>query len=118
MGLDAAVYRHSITSDDEQQVLVVKRRLGNVAMIASLSEEIKCWVKENLAPLICSRILYSGSHSGDTIEIQEIDQLREEIKVIKCRRDVRHSAELEEFLGKLEELALSAEKEKSPIIFI
>jgi hypothetical protein len=63
--------------------------------------------------LITQRILYSGSHSGDSIGLDMVPELVREIgslRALECQ-------ELTSFLTALESLTASALAERNPIVF-
>jgi hypothetical protein len=106
MGLDARVYvnvkrlsgvvdlRHAtvnsqtgeVTLDSEQQFIAVHKRLGNAAMIGWLSERVAsalASIPNNPNPLLITKGLYSGTHSGDVLNASDLPQLQREIQTVK-----------------------------------
>jgi len=138
MGLDAAVFRsvrnlerlvgHGLFDVDQNtgeampkpgaQVrlpdgayVAAERRLGNLAQIGHLRG-----IVAGLMPadsLLMGRVMYSGSHCGDCIELAEIPELRREIRALWTHGgpDVKELAE------SMEPLASAAEAEQNPIVF-
>jgi len=127
MGLDAVVYlrptsiknsrlltdNHSELSLDETPA--IHKRLGNASMIA--------WIADEALPLLgkdsvlFSRVLYSGSHSGDSVGLEELNRLESEIKVLRENPSGRSSA-LENFLNDMSDLISKAREEGAPIVFV
>ncbi len=69
-------------------------------------------------PVLLTKVLYNGTHSGDVIRASDFPQLRREIV------EVRHSArgnpavEVEQLLRDLEELIRTAQEQGNPIVFV
>ena len=118
MGLDAVVYKNREVVDlgrhasealvepetgeiyfDEQQSYrdypkgyfeAVRFRIGNVAAVAELLDEVRKLAGSN--SFIETRVLFSGSHSGDTIATGEFSPLAREVEALsgpnltKCTR--------------------------------
>lgn len=142
MGLNAVVYRkkehlHLCPDDDDHAIVVPKtgevyfedpkldkkylnkreavaHRLGNVSLISSLSDE----VSQLIGPesFIERKILYSGAHSGDSIPLQELDELSAELR--RIRETSRSSTYMRELVSALEELIQAATNEGNPIVFV
>jgi hypothetical protein len=89
-------------------------RLGNVTEIAFLRNEIV--QLGELTGKLYSKILYSGSHAGDIIAINELPVLLQEL--ISLRLTGRHSDEMRDFLIKLEGLVRAAINEPNPLVFV
>ena len=141
MGLDAVVYVHednlplTVKDDDphtddqtgevyfEDPRLVEKHRrstftavnknLGNIAMIGALRNEIANVISND--SVLLSKVLYSGSHSGDRIGLEDLGRLESEISLV---RESNRSAALESFLESLSELVEAAKKQGNPIVFV
>lgn len=88
-------------------------RLGNIAEIGGLRHEL-C-TADNDIPLICGKILYSGSHAGDKIDLAEIDELANEVARLRMREELSWSANL--FLNRMERLIAAARAQGNPIVF-
>lgn len=141
MGLDAVVYRNrknlQLGPDEEFAHLVPEtgetyfendeisrkhrerfqaahRRLGNIAEIAFLRNEILQLGAG--AGKLYSKVLYSGSHSGDFIAVNELPLLLEEIASLRKRG--KHSEEMEGFLNQMEALVRAAINEPNPVVFV
>jgi hypothetical protein len=141
VGLDAVVYRnrkHLKLGPDEKAARLVpetgevyfesdeilrkyrderraaEHRLGNITQIAELREQIS----RLLGPksVILQRVLYSTTHSGDSIPLDSIPALSEELNSISNSRE--QSPELRRFVTSLEELIQAATDEGNPIVFV
>ena len=141
MGLDAVVYRnkeHIELGRDEEHAKIdpgtgevyfedvrlsrkyynqreaVNHRLGNISAIAELDSEV--------IPLIgpksvtAQKILYSGTHSGDKIPLEDLPKLTTELRAI--RLSGQGSPLLLEFVAALEVLIQAANHEGNPIVFV
>ena len=145
MGLDATVYVHRdhlpFDVDDSQarvdeetgevffddpaleppgvEFVALAKRLGNIDMIHYLAKKIKDVLDDASAsePLLLKKVLYSGSHCGDWIGLEDLARLREEIVSVLSLTEGHRSAELQTFLDDMRELADRAEEEGNPIVF-
>jgi hypothetical protein len=88
-------------------------RLGNVAEGAWLREAIGK-ILESEDGLIMRRVLYSMSHSGYLLEMDEYPRLRKEIALLKARG----GADLKDFVESMESLISVAEAEHNPIVLV
>ena len=146
MGLDAAVYKRLeelpftkeelrfITVDARtgqfdfedptlfrtwrDRVMAVSKRIGNVALVDFLRAEIERVLGPSPRPLLIRRVLYDGTHSGDVIAMEELPDLKEEVRL--CRESSRRggSPQLEAFLSDMSELIAASERHHNPIVFI
>jgi hypothetical protein len=91
----------------------MKKRLGNVSEVEQLRIVVEAIVPHRNS-IIQDRVLYSGSHSVDLIEVDQLSRLREEIDLLKSQQVV----ELTTFIQNLECLLAAAEKEGNPIVFV
>ena len=127
MGLDAVVYlrpasvkarglltgNHTELSLDETPA--IHKRLGNASMIAWIADEVLPLLGKD--SVLCSKVLYSGSHSGDSIGLEELNRLESEIKVLRENPSERSSA-LENFLNDMSDLINKAREEGTSIVFV
>lgn len=145
MGLDAVVYTHrnhlkididsdSLQVDEEtgevfiadyhlasnypsNNFIAVQCRLGNSSNISQLNQEIS-----NLFPdgttLLLKKVVYCGSHSGDKIDLEELDQLEFEINLLKQQLHGSRTVLLEPFIQRMATLIQAARKEGNPIVFV
>lgn len=89
-------------------------RFGNIALVSWLRDEIDRIIGSH--SLLYTKVLYSGSHSGDFIPVSQLARLSEEISAVRKSND--QSEDLIQFLGGLEELIRTAHQERNPIVFI
>lgn len=93
MGLDAVVYLRPgnakdsrlLTGDHTELSLdetpAIHKRLGNASMIAWIADEaLQLLGKDSV---LFSKVLYSGTHSGDSVRHVELNKLESEIKVLR-----------------------------------
>lgn len=127
MGLDAVVYlrpervgatdsvtdEHATLSSDD--ATAIHRRLGNISMIGSIADETLPLVGKD--SILFKKVLYSGSHSGDSIGLEDLDRLESEVKVLRESPTARSSA-LEGFLKDLSDLISKAREQAMPIVFV
>ena len=89
-------------------------RFGNIALISALREEIGRIAGPQ--SLLYTKVVHSGSHSGDFIPTTQLARLSEDISAI--RKSNKQSPELRHFLEDLEELIRVALYERNPIAFV
>jgi len=75
--------------------LFLKHALGN----ALKEEQEKIRGDSSSATLLISKILYSGTHSGDVIPRDDLDSLKHEIALVRGVAGSKKSSELESFLA-------------------
>jgi hypothetical protein len=147
MGLDATVYRRldelPITKEDlrliavdprtgqvdfedaalfnawRDKVKVVEKRIGNMTMVDRLKAEVDRILGDSSSEtLLVSKVLYSGTHSGDIISLNELDRLKAEIALVRGITEPQMSPELKHFLSDMQELIGASEKHRNPIVFV
>ena len=104
MGLDAAIY-----GADEKKLASV--RVGNVAHVALLRD----LVVRSLGPqsLVAAKVLYSGTHCGDSVSIAELEPLSRELQVLADSPQT----EMQAFARDFGELVRVASRNETPIRF-
>lgn len=106
MGLDAVIY------DENEERQLAAKRLGNVSQITFLRESaIRALGAQSL---IVSRVLYSATHSGDSIAVAELHPLARELEILM---GFAH-ADVQEFARDLLELVRTATRHERPIQFV
>jgi hypothetical protein len=127
MGLDAVVYLHPASVKDGQllrddntefsldEAPAMHKRLGNASMIAWIADEVIPLVGKD--SVIFSKVLYSGSHSGDSVGLEELNRLESEIKILRENPSGR-SSDLESFLKDMSDLIKKAREQETPIVFV
>lgn len=88
------------------------KRIGNINAVAQLRAEARLVLGEE--SIVLSRVLYSGTHSGDTLKVELIPTLERELPRLQSATS---SLEMLEFIRNLEELARVAKVEGNPIVF-
>jgi hypothetical protein len=96
-------------------VVALHYRLGNIALIAQLAEEVKRTTAAEL-PITTNTVLGSGAHCGDLVELGQIDALEQELQVLADAAEDR-SVLMDEFLSHMRELVMVARAELNPIYF-
>lgn len=91
------------------------KRLGNVEEVACLRELISRNVSEG--SILLKNVLYSGSHSGDIIDLNSLDALEEEVAHVKALINSDMYPMLKTFLDSMSELINSAKDQRNPIVF-
>ncbi len=140
MGLSAVVYRskkhlglideHGVYAEpDTGEVLLPNEELsskfkdqrysedqhfGNIAEIGELREEAIELI--GIEAVLVKTVLYSGSHSGDTVGSELFSALSTEIASL--RSSPRTSAQMKELLNSLDKLIQAARREDNPIVFV
>jgi hypothetical protein len=73
MGLDVAIY----DGDDRK---LAHMRIGNIAQVAFLRD----LAKDSLGAdsIVVSKVLYDGTHSGDSIGISHLESLSKELTIL------------------------------------
>jgi hypothetical protein len=143
MGLDATVYRNrknlpahlreKVTPDaesgainirnpaddrlfDSSQLEACHERIGNIALVAFIREEIVIALGHQES-LLLRKVVYSGTHAGDSIPFSEIYQLSREIDELESITTSSRSAELTAFLEQMRKLIAAAIREGNGIVF-
>jgi hypothetical protein len=91
----------------------VAHRLGNIALISTLREEAACLIGPE--SFVVRKILHSGTHSGDAIPLQELDELSAELNSIS--ETSQSSPMMQEFVSALQQLIQAAKDEGNPTVF-
>lgn len=87
-------------------------RIGNLSDVAYIMDIVESALGEK--SFIGARVLYSGSHSGDCIPLNQLQPLRDELNRLK---QIDHR-EIVRFVHGMEALIEAAEQEKNPIVFV
>jgi hypothetical protein len=108
MGLDATVYQ-----DDLEERRITSARLGNMALIMHLFAVISGAVPT--ATVMIEKVLYSGTHTGDRITVEEVRQLRCELD--KVEQAISGDVEVVAFVSRLRAVVEVALQNERPITF-
>lgn len=107
------VVDHETSSFRDDDFKACEVWLGNTASIAELRDIIGAKLPAD--SIITSKIIYSGSHAGDYIELQLIGQLQQEIEHLRSL--IKDHETLTEFLNEVSKLIDAAFEQKSAIVF-
>jgi len=111
---DAALFRTW-----HNKIKAAEKRIGNIALVDLLRAEIeKILGPSSSETLLISRVLYSGTHSGDMILVDDLFSLKQEFALIRGLAENCISPQLENFLADMEELIAASERNSNPIVFI
>jgi hypothetical protein len=91
----------------------VAYRLGNITAISILREEVSQLIGPD--SFVERKVLYSGTHCGDFIPLDELDKLATDLH--RIHETGRSSALMQEFLTAMEHLIRAAKEEGNPIVF-
>ena len=92
---------------------LVSKRLGNIALVASVRDLLER-NSPNSFPMLCTRVVYSGTHTADWIAAQDAPQLLDEArKLLGSTQDPL----LIQFMNDLIELADASMATRNPIVF-
>ena len=143
MGLDAIVYKNidnlpeqvraqvkvvdSLTGELEfvapqppsphynESLLAADIRIGNISKVGWLREQIESrW--PGRCSVILDAVLYSGTHSGDFISLDQVRRMKLEIAEIDCA-EASIPAEMATFFEQIGQLLDAAEWERNPLVF-
>jgi hypothetical protein len=68
--------------------------------------------------VLSGRVLYDVSHSGDLIELGDLDRLEVELTSVRERVGQRASKVLTQFLSDMVSLVSAARNQRNPIVFV
>jgi len=89
-----------------------RTRVGNLSDVAYIFDAVEAVLGEK--SFIGERVLYSGSHAGDCIPLNQLQPLRDELNRLKHIDD----SEVVRFVRGMEDLIEAAEQEGNPIVFV
>ncbi len=92
---------------------LVSKRLGNIALVVRVRNFLEGNSPTSF-PMLCTRVVYSGMHTGDWIAAQDVPELLDEA------RKVQRSTEdplINQFMNDLIELADASIATRNPIVF-
>lgn len=88
-------------------------RLGNTSEIGFIDNLVK-HALDRSDSFISRKILYSGSHSGDIISSDDLQNLSEEISFLKGK----NIDNLKHFIDQMDLAISSSQEQRNPIVFI
>jgi hypothetical protein len=100
---------------DRDDLYAIRIRIGSVPSAGELREEVENRLTGK--SLLLDAVLYSGSHCGDLISLEQLDELEKEVKLVEAGSKPLPSC-LQEFLQQMGTLIATARKEKNPIVFV
>jgi len=106
--------KNEVSRKYRTRIYAAEYRIGNVAEISALREEVLRLVGPESN--ILKKILSSGTHSGDVIPADFMPTLSAEIGSLSSATG--QSEELREFVDSLKELVQASEIEGNPIVFV
>jgi hypothetical protein len=90
--------------------------IGNITGVAGLREELRTITNQD--SLFEKMVLYSGTHSGDVIELAILPTLEHEVRSLLGRRETQISENLVSVLHGILGLIETAKRESNPIVFV
>ena len=112
MGLSAIVLDPSAEGSADPTSTFAEANLGNVAMVAHLRARAANVLSE--PSLLLSRVLYSGSHSGDDLPPDLISIIRTEMSLLRSDTD----ADVQSFCTNMTKILDVASEHNLPILFV
>jgi hypothetical protein len=102
---------------EHEDGVLLHHYIGNIALVCVLRNELQKW-SENFQ-IILEKILYSGTHAGDFLTLEDIEKLSKEIDFLeKLRGSTEQNQEfLNDFRVKLCDLVQASTKVSKPISF-
>jgi hypothetical protein len=91
--------------------------IGNIMEVAELRQELQAILGREDS-ILQTKCFYSGTHSGDVIELAALPDLKNEVRELSRRHGSRLSDYLKEVLKGMLELIEAAKKENNPIVFV
>ena len=91
-------------------------RIGNIAMVAFLREEIGKAFGHHES-LLSKKVVYNGVHAGDCIPFSQIELLGREIDELEKITGASRSPELTNFITQMRNLIAAANREGNAIVF-
>jgi hypothetical protein len=95
--------------------VAVAKWLGNITSIGHLREELAEVLEDD--SVVMSKVIYSGTHTGDFLPMNALPDLEWELSVIDEYLEERSSPLVAQFVGDMRELMSAAQLEGNPIVF-
>ena|SRR5213594_3504362 len=114
MGLNAIVYKTA--AETGESLPAIHKRLGNASMVSWIANQVSSLDAET--SILSDKVLYSGSHSGDSIDVEDLDELQDEINIIREKTEKTKNEALKTFLEDMTELIKTAKEQQTPIVFV
>jgi hypothetical protein len=93
--------------------------LGNVASVGEIRQKLEKLSENSLVeyPVLASKVIYNGSHTGDYLGGDEVIRLRDEIARLRKVEAGMEGDPWDDLLSKLEDLVGAALSVRKPISF-
>lgn len=96
--------------------VAIGKRIGNIDLVNWLRERASQILEDR--SIVLSKVLYSGSHSGDSIPVEEACALRDELFQLGPYAEPDDDGCLSQFVTDMLELVEAARREGNPIVFV
>jgi len=96
--------------------IAANKRIGNLALVSWLRERAFLVLKDR--SIVLSKVLYSGSHSGDSIPVEQTIELRNELLQLGGSVEQPDREHMKQFVTDMLELVEAARREGNPIVFV
>jgi hypothetical protein len=112
--IDYKKHLHGAPEADLDSLYAIEIRIGNISAVAELRGEVGDRLPGR--SILMDEVLYSGSHAGDFIPFDQLDELEREVNLIRASPGTLPS-NLQTFLGEMSMLIDTARRERNPIVF-
>ena len=96
---------------------LITHRIGNISLVASLRSELS--TQPNDFPILISKVVYNGSHCGDFLDRQTVEEVRAELELLakfSCA-DPDNQQWIDHLLNVMCELVDASDQTGNPIVF-
>ena len=102
---------------EHERGILLHHRLGNISLIGFFREAFNPYSDQ--LPILAGKVIYSGSHCCDYLNVTEVERLRGEIEVIAtvCGKNAQDEQFIRRFEQQLRELADCSLRVRKPIAF-
>lgn len=108
--------RKKLFSREMRQAIRVK--LGTSYDILEITKELGPMLGA-AESVLSERVLYDISHSGDVVEVRDLERLETELNALEAKLDPRQRSSLSErFLRDMSALVRTGKQQKKPIVFV
>ncbi len=96
---------------------LVSHRLGNIARVGFLRSVLSDFPRQ--FPVLLTKVVYDGTHAGDSLSLADIDRLQSELECLRQLRVRGQSADviIRDFERQMSELVGAALRVQKPIVF-
>lgn len=95
--------------------IAVEKRIGNIALVAALREDAGKIL--DVRSITLSKVLYSGTHCGDSIPLDLTSALEDELLRLRRYAEQNDVDHLKQFANDMLDLVGAARREGNPIVF-